>query len=469
MTRRPAAGSLRWRLLAGTLVGVVVALVLAGLVLADLFHQEARRQFEAGLRLQLGQLTAAFDVEGDGQPTLVPEPVDVRWQTPYSGAYWQIDRRPQGGAVLRSRSLWDAALAVPADVAADGEVHWHDAIGPGGARLRVAERSVRLVDRPGEVWMLRVAQDTAVSDAAVGRFVRVLVLSLGVLAVLLLAAAWAQVRVGLAPLRSLQMALVDLREGRRQRLEGRFPTELDPLVNDFNAVLARNEQVVARARTQAGNLAHAIKTPLAVLAGAAAAVPREGAAAELARLVDEQVAQARRQVDCHLARSRAAAAAGVPGLRTPVAAVVAPLLRVMDRVHAARHLDLDDRTVLSPLCFAGESQDLQEMLGNLLDNACKWARTTVQVTVETAPDQVPESASPQLVLVVEDDGPGLADAAWRERALARGACADEQVPGSGLGLAIVDELARLYGGSVALDRSVALGGLRAVLTLPRAP
>ncbi len=470
MTGGRLAGSLRWRLLVGTGLGVLVALGLAGLVLADLFHQEARRQFEAGLRLQLDQLTAAFDLDAAGRPTLSPEPIDVRWQTPYSGAYWQIDRRPTGagaggGAMLRSRSLWDAALAVPADVAADGEVHWHDAVGPGGVRLRVAERGVRLVDRAGEVWMLRVAQDTAGFDAAVGRFVRVLVLSLGVLAGLLLVAALAQVRVGLAPLRSLQGALLDLREGRRTRLEGRFPAELAPLVNDFNAVLARNEQVVTRARTQAGNLAHAIKTPLAVLSGAASAVPAGSAAAELARLVEDQVGQARRQVDWHLARSRAAAAAGVPGVRTPVAAAVAPLLRVMARVHAERHLDLDDRTADSPLCFAGEAQDLQEMLGNLLDNACKWSRTTVRVDVAVDATQ----AAAPLQLVVEDDGPGLADAAWHERALARGARADERMPGSGLGLAIVDELARLYGGSVTLGRSETLGGLRAELRLPRAP
>lgn len=468
--RGPA--SLRWRLLAGTLAGVVVALGLAGMVLADLFRQHATRQFEAALRLQLDQLTAAFELDATGRPVLAPEPADARWQTPYSGAYWQIDALATGNAdvVLRSRSLWDTRLAVPGDVAADGEVHVHATIGPAGTRLRVVERAVRTTERPEARWMLRVAQDTAALDDAVAQFVRVLALSLAVLAAALLAAAAGQVVVGLAPLRALQAAVTDLREGRRNRLDGDFPAELAPLVNDFNAVLERNAQIVERARTQAGNLAHAIKTPLAVLSNAAAAAPGEGAAAELARLVAEQVGQARRQVDWHLARARVAASVGVPGVRTPVGAVVGSLLRVMARVHAARHLDVDDRCADSPLCFAGEAQDLQEMLGNLLDNAFKWSRTTVQVTVEAvaaAEPVAPTAPVAWLRLCVEDDGPGI-DEAVRSRVLARGVRADERVPGSGLGLAIVDDLARLHGGAVLLEASPALGGLRAVLLLPAA-
>jgi signal transduction histidine kinase len=326
-------------------------------------------------------------------------------------------------------------------------------------RLRVIERVVVPGDRPELAWLLRVGQDTREMDEAVASFVGVLALSLGVLAAALMAAAVAQVAVGLAPLRSLQTAVSALRAGQMPRLEGDFPAELQPLVDDFNGVLDQNAQIVARARTQAGNLAHAIKTPLAVLSNAAARP--DTAPGELVRLVDEQVAQAQRQINWHLSRARAAAAVGVPGVRTLVSAVAGPLVKVMDRVHADRHLDVDDRTADAPLWFAGEEQDLQEMLGNLLDNACKWARSAVLVevlAVEGAP-------RPSLQITVEDDGPGIAEA-LREKVLVRGARVDEQMPGSGLGLAIVHDLAQLHGGTLRLERSETLGGLRARLVLP---
>lgn len=454
--------SLRVRLLLGTLLGVSAALLVAGLVLSNLFREQVERQFLAGLRVHLDQLTASIDVGPDGQPVLSAEPVDARWRKPYSGLYWQVDGI-EGARVapglLRSRSLWDTVLSVPADVLLDGEVHAHDTAGPDGTRLRVLERVVRPADRPATVWRLSVAQDTRELDEAVSSFVGVLAVSLGVLAVALMAAAAAQVVVGLAPLRSLQSAVSALREGRLQRLEGAFPAELQPLVDDFNGVLDQNTQIVVRARTQAGNLAHAIKTPLAVLSNAAARP--DTAPGELARLVDEQVAQAQRQVNWHLSRARAAAAVGVPGVRTQVSAVAGPLVQVMDRVHAGRHLDFEDCTGERPLWFAGEEQDLQEMLGNLLDNACKWARSAVRIDA-SALEGTPK---PRLQITVEDDGPGIAEE-LREKVLVRGARVDEQMPGSGLGLAIVHDLALLHGGTLQLGTSSALGGLCVRLVLP---
>ena len=469
--KRLFGASLRVRLLIGTLLGVSAALLVAGVVLSDLFREQVARQFQAGLRVHLDQLTASVEAGADGRPVLVAELADARWHKPYSGLYWQVDgidgidgsRTKTGGptvpALLRSRSLWDATLQVPDDVRMDGQVHVRDTTGPDGRRLRMLERVVFPADRPEVTWLLRVGQDTHEQDEAVASFVGVLVLSLGVLAAALVAAAVAQVAVGLAPLRRLQAAVAGLRAGRSSRLAGDFPAELQPLVDDFNGVLDQNEQIVLRARTQAGNLAHAIKTPLAVLSNAA--VRPDTPPAELARLVEEQVAQARRQVNWHLSRARAAAAVGMPGVRTPVAAVVGSLVKVMDRVHAGRHLDFDDQTADSPLCFAGEEQDLQEMLGNLLDNACKWASMSVRIEV-TAVDGTPR---PRLQITVEDDGPGVAEP-LRDKLLARGVRADEQMPGSGLGLAIVNDLATLQGGSVALEHSTALGGLRVRLELP---
>ena len=283
--KRLFGASLRVRLLVGTLLGVSAALLVAGLVLSNLFREQVARQFQAGLRVHLDQLTASVEPGAEGQPVLSAELADARWHKPYSGLYWQVDGLntldgPDGQvrkvvpALLRSRSLWDATLSVPDDVLADGEVHVHDTLGPDGARLRVMERAVRPAERPGTVWLLRVAQDTHELDTAVSSFVGVLVVSLGVLAAALMAAAVAQVAVGLAPLRSLQAAVSALRAGRLQRLEsvqGNFPAELQPLVDDFNGVLDQNEQIVLRARTQAGNLAHAIKT------AAGRAVQRRGA------------------------------------------------------------------------------------------------------------------------------------------------------------------------------------------------
>jgi signal transduction histidine kinase len=459
--------SLRWRLLAATFVAVAVAIAAAGWMLSGLFREHVTRQFATVLTAELDQVTARFELDAQGRPRLDPAALsDPRWTRPYSGLYWQVDQ--MGGAaprrgVLRSRSLWDAELQAPADRLADGQVHVHEVAGPGGAALLMVERTVRLAPDGATAWRLLVAADRHEAVEAIERFNGVLALSLAALLGLLLLAAVAQVAIGLAPLKVLQQGLTAVREGRSPRLQGRFPLEVQPLVDGFNSVLERNAEVVARARTQAGNLAHAIKTPLAAMAQAAGSArqhPQE--LAELPGLVAEQVEVARRHVNWHLARSRAAAAQGVPGMRAELAPIVAGLLRVMSRVHGDRGLRLDAAAVAPGLAFAGETQDLQEMLGNLLDNACKWARSSVRISAT----RVEGTTAPQLRLAIEDDGPGI-ETAQREQALARGGRLDESAPGSGLGLAIVRELADLYGGRLSLARS-ALGGLGVELLLPMA-
>ena len=375
------------------------------------------------------------------------------------------DGRERAG-VLRSRSLWDTSLALQVDALADGTVHVHEMTGPQGAPLLVLERTVRAEGVHAARWRLIVAADLQATQAATARFTGVLALSLAVLLLLLVAAAWAQVAVGLKPLQALQRAVQDVQAARASQLQGSFPDEVQPLVDDFNAVLRRHGEVVERARTQAGNLAHALKTPLTVLENAAnAQSPMDGA--ELAALVREQVVVARRHIDWHLARSRVAASARLPGQRTPLQPVVDGLVRVMNKVHADRLVDISVEPSAVPLFFAGEAQDLQEMLGNLLDNACKWARSAVrlQMQMQFLPAGS-DAAQPQLVVTVEDDGPGI-DATQRVQALQRGVRLDETVPGTGLGLAIVQDLAALYGGHLDLEPA-ALGGLRASLTLPAA-
>lgn len=451
-------GSLRVRLLLGTWVALALALLLAGVVLGGLFRDHVIRQFEATLTQQLDQLTARLVFDASGQPQIDPQTLsDPRWQRPFSGLYWQLDKLSADGqsrsGVLRSRSLWDSSLTLQADAMTDGGTHVHEGLGPQDAPVLMLERTVRAAESPGAQWRLIVAGDLQQTAQAIDRFRGVLRLSLLILLALLALAALAQVLVGLAPLRAMQRSLMDVREGRAQRLQGRFPSEVQPLINDFNQVLATNADVVARARTQAGNLAHAMKTPLAVMAQAA-----RTAAPDLPALVQAQVAVSQRHIDAHLSRSRVAASLQLPGQRTPLAPVLAGLLRVMERVHAERHLAFSLVPMDDTLAFAGEEQDLQEMLGNLLDNACLWARSEVRISAVREGEQV--------LISVDDDGPGIS-AEQRNAVLARGARLDESAPGSGLGLAIVVDLARMYGGDIALERS-ALGGLCARLGLPRA-
>ncbi len=454
-------GSLRFRLLAGTLFWIAVSIVAAGWSLGSLFRAHVDAQFHAELTTHLDQLAANLALDAGGRPVLSLPLSDPRLERPYSGCYWQVDAVAGTAGLLRSRSLWDGVLAVPDDTPADGEIHRHRIDGPGGARLRAVERVMRLDDaRPGEARVLRLiaASDEALMEEPIARFENALWIALGALAAGLVLAAVMQVVVGLAPLNRLRAALAAVHGGSAQRLEGRFPAEVMPLVDEFNRVLAQKAEVVERARTQAGNLAHALKTPLSVLANAAdtALAARDGH--ELAGLVREQVDTARRQVDYHLARAQSAAAAmQSASSRTALGPVIDGLMRAMQRLHADRELDLVVQPLAATLAFRGDAQDLQEMLGNLIDNACKWAAHRVEVSAVAQADR--------LVVTVDDDGRGL-PREQRDAMLQRGMRADEEVPGSGLGLAIVDDLARLYGGEVALGESP-LGGLRAELSLPR--
>ena len=451
-------GSLRQRLLLGTLAWIAVTILVTGWALGGLFRQHVALQFHAELNTHLDQLAAHLVVDADGQLALTGAQSDPRFAKPYSGLYWQIDRIGTASGntlgLLRSRSLWDDVLRVPADTPADGEVHQHRIPGPDKTMLGLVERVVILEDAPdqaGKSFRLVVAADEEQMAEPVERFNGMLWLALGLLGGGLALAAVIQVLIAMAPLRRLHGALAAVRSGGTQRLEGHFPGEVQPLVEEFNTVLAQNAEVVERARTQAGNLAHALKTPLSVISNAA-----NEKSGELARLVSGQVDMARKQIDYHLSRSRAAASVHVPGVRTPVSPILDGLIRVMRRIHVERNLEFVVRPYGAPVIFRGEEQDLQEMLGNLLDNACKWASQRIEVSLAIA--------GKELLITLDDDGCGIAEAE-RERVMSRGQRADEQVPGSGLGLAIVDDLARLYGGRIELADSP-LGGLRVVLALP---
>jgi signal transduction histidine kinase len=448
--------SLRIRLLAGTLVWIVISILVAGWGLGQLFHQHVEAQFDVELMNHLDQLTAQLILDEQNQAQVRLLPSDPRLNKPLSGLYWQIDQIAVAGelptkAVLRSRSLWDETLSVPADTPTDGEIHQHRIDGPQGVALRVLERTVTIDTNS---LRLMVAANESLMTEPIEDFKGHLWMALGILGMGLTLAALMQVFVGLAPLRSMQNALGRVRHGDARNMEGTFPNEIMPLVNEFNTVLAQNAEVVERARTQAGNLAHALKTPLSVLANAANAPEKRDD--DLARLVASQVDTVRKQVDYHLSRAHAAASVQVLGMRTAVEPVIQGLVRVMQRVHADRQIEF----VLLPdqgnLVFRGEEQDLQEMLGNLIDNASKWARSRIEIQVS--------DESGKFRVSIDDDGKGIAETE-RDHVLKRGVRADEQIPGTGLGLAITADLARMYGGDLVLAKS-SLGGLQASLILP---
>ena len=394
----PWRTSLRSRLVVGTLCWVIATVAIAGWALGRLFREHVAAQFHAELRTHLDQLTANIALDANGRPLLTLPLSDPRLSRPYSGCYWQVDGFGQGEGLkgqLRSRSLWDHVLSVPQDKPADGEIHQHRIAGPDGQMLGMVERTIHIddaADGKSRSFRLIAAADETQMTEPVERFHGVLWLSLGVLVAGLALAVLMQVVVGLAPLGKLRRGLERIGKGEAQRIEGDYPAEIAPLVDEFNSVLEQNAAVVERARTQAGNLAHALKTPLSILANSTG-----GLDDPLARTVREQVAGARRQIDYHLARAQAAANR-LPGTRTALAPVIDGLMRAMHRLHAEQALDLAVQPMADAPCFHGDVQDLQEMLGNLLENACKWARHRVEVNAGVANG---------VLWITIDDGPVL--------------------------------------------------------------
>ncbi|MFN3500416.1 MAG: ATP-binding protein, partial [Pannonibacter indicus] len=326
-------------------------------------------------------------------------------------------------------------------------------IGPGNDELRVTQRIISL---DGKSYLIAVAGRTAGLRQDVRAFAGQVALTLFVFGLGLVAAVFLQVRYGLMPLKRLQASLAAVRQGDAERVEEDLPSELAPLAVELNALIASNREVVERARTHVGNLAHALKTPLSVISNEARA---QGG--PFAEKMAEQAGIMRTQVDHHLERARMAAQRRVIGVATPAEPVLTKLARVMERIHDAKGLDIS-ADCAEGMRFRGEQQDLEEMAGNLMDNACKWARYEVRLTSRLTDTGTPGRQF--IEIIVEDDGPGLTEE-QRKEAVKRGKRLDESVPGTGLGLSIVADLAGLYGGSFELSSSE-LGGLKARLLLP---
>jgi len=453
--------SLAFRLVASAAVWSILGLVVGGLVLSGIFRSSVEDAFDDQMDFYLEGLIAAAESDAPGHVALEARFADPSFERVFSGWYWQIETDPPRAVEFsqRSRSLWDQVIAPTVLTRAKTGEMWGFADGPDQQHLRVLRRRIALPatlpngKRESRPFLFTVAGDLSESEADIARFNETLIWSFAALGLGLILAMVIQVRVGLLPLRRVSEALARIREGRARSLEGKFPAEIAPLAAELNSLIAHSAEVVGRARTHVANLAHFLKTPLTVLANEAGT-----SSGALAELVARQVSLMRRQVDHYLARARAAGALDVLGNRTEVRRVVNDLARVLTRMHTEKKIAIDVK-VAPALAFRGEREDLEEMAGNLIDNACKWARG--RVSVEAAP--IDER---RLALTVADDGPGLPPEE-RARAMERGEKLDETVPGSGLGLAIVRDIAKLYGGDFELAESP-MGGLSARLELPRA-
>jgi len=453
--------SLALRLFVSATAVTVVILVITGVVLSSLYRDGVERSFDRRLGVYLRTLVAdvAAPEEGEKVAQSLGEPL---FELPLSGWYWQVTKLSAPKPEVRSsRSLWDGGLPHLEDLnvptAPDGTRKRY-VPGPEDQRLRLVERTVDLGD-DGR-YLVAVAGDALEIDDETQGFDRAISVTFGVLAVVLLLTTMFQVRFGLAPLKRISAGLAAIRSGSAERLEGSFPVEIAPLARETNALIDANREIVERARTHVGNLAHALKTPLSVIMNEATARGDD----PLAVKVREQANVMRDQVQRHLERARIAARATVVGTVTEVAPVVTALARSMEKIHRDRGIAIDIEMPRDTR-FRGERQDLEEMVGNLVDNACKWAQS--RVAVEVLPDRA-EAAGSNLRVVVDDDGPGLT-ATQREQvgAARRGNRLDETKPGSGLGLSIVVDLAALYGGALTLG-TAPIGGLRAELVLPAA-
>jgi signal transduction histidine kinase len=456
------ANSLALRLFLSATAWAVVILLITGIVLSSLYRQAVERAFDRRLGVYLRTLVADVaspEETSDKFPQSLGEPL---FELPLSGWYWQVTPLDPGKHEVRSsRSLWDGGLphlqdrgiAAGPDGSRDGYVS-----GPEDQRLRLVERNIDLGDEGH--YLVAVAGDAAEITQETRSFDQALIITFSILAVVLLLTTMFQVRFGLAPLKRITDSLAAIRSGRAEHLAGQFPEEIAPLARETNALIDANKEIVERARTHVGNLAHALKTPLSVMVNEAAARGND----PFANKVLEQADIMRDQVARHLERARLAARLTVVGSITDVDPVVTALARTMEKIHHDRGIAIAVH-IEPQLRFRGERPDLEEMIGNLVDNACKWASSRVKIeVVRERPDLA--GAGQVLRIVVDDDGRGLSPSE-REQVATRGRRLDETKPGSGLGLSIVVELAGLYGGELKLG-TAPLGGLRAELVLPAA-
>lgn len=454
--------SLTRRLVLLAAVWSFAVLTAASLLLTAQFRSAFLARFDEQLATQVENLLARTEVV-DGQ-VHTADFVDQRASRAHSGRYWQISRIGPNGRLQvleRSNSLFegDEDLVTPregiSELGRDPiSTYRYNTVGPVGEPLRAVARVSVLPTVGGNLPLLFVmAEDRRPIDEGARRFAATATTALILLGLGLMTAVFIQVRVGLQPLFDLRREVAEVRKGRADKLAKVYPAELAPLAEELNALVAHNQEVVERQRTHVGNLAHALKTPISVMLAEANANP-----GPLAEVVKRQSEAMHGHVEHHLRRARAAARSQTNREQTPIEPVLDELARTLERIFREQRVSVDWRCP-SDLAFQGERQDLLEIVGNVLENACKWSAGRVRAEASAIDAE-------KLKIVIEDDGPGL-PADRRADVLKRGARLDEKRPGSGLGLSIVDELARAYGGDLALDDS-SMGGLKVEITLPRA-
>ena len=460
MTERPAAQespasrprrltSLTRRLIGVAAIWITVLLLGGGYALDRVLTSSLIENFDKQLEYVLNAMIAASEIGPDGEVRFNRPPADQRFLEPYSGVYFQVSG--EGADTFPSRSLWDRRLQVDA-AHNDVDLHTYDSKEFEDEPLRIVERDVIL---PGsEVrWRFQVAQSREIIDRQIRDLRTTLIRSFVALGIGLLVLAALQAFYGLWPLRRVRSEVVAIRSGKQSRISENFPREIFPLVRELNELLAHSEEQAEEARRHAGNLAHALKTPLTVITNAATAHSED-----LAETVCREATAMRRQVDHHLARARAIGRRASLHARATVWESLEAVERAVSRLYPDITVDIAGDRVAS---VRVERQDLDEMLGNLVENASKYGHGRVFVTVEQVADKGVE-------IMVEDDGPGIPPEE-REAIFARGARLDTTgKPGTGLGLAIVRDVAEIYGGSIRLEESEDLGGLLARLTLPAA-
>jgi signal transduction histidine kinase len=450
----PAAPGSARRSLAGRMMGIAagwifILLLAGGFALDRTLTGLVERNFDDQLEYMLTAMIASAEIGPDGEVYFNRPLGDQRFLEPGSGLYWQISGK--GHEDFPSRSLWDRSLRGRADHT-DDNVHIYDSDQFENEPLRLAERSVIL---PGSdtKWWFKVAASRQELNFQISRIRSILVWSFAVLGLGLFAMAVLQSWIGLGPLRRVRAAIQNLRTTGANRIDEPLPLEVQPLVEEVNALLAHSEQQAAEARTHAGNLAHALKTPLTVVTNAATA-----RAPDLSDTVIREARTMQRHVEHHLARARAVGRRAVGHARTNVCESAEAVRRAVERLYPEARIDVAGGRGTA---VGIERQDLDEILGNLIENAAKYGGGSVFVTIDAE-----EGAEP-CVIWVEDDGVGIPPNE-RTRIFDRGARLDTDKPGTGLGLAIVRDVAQIYGGDVTLGESEDLGGLLVRLCLPRA-
>lgn len=444
-------GTLSRRLILLTSIWAVISIGLAAFLLSQAYRANSERRFEELVTANLYILMGAVEPGEDGRLAGQPDLRDPRFLNFGSGWNWVVSSLSDPSNRLASASLADGDVVPPANAGFDDRFQrsW-SYVDNRGQELTAVEARVFL-GSGSEIYSFRATGNRGDIAAEINSFIRTMVLLLAVFGLGFILASFVIVRIGLAPITGATASLGAIREGKAEKLEGSFPSEIQPLIDETNALIVSNRSIIERARTQVGNLAHSLKTPIAVIRNEA-----EGAPPALRKIMLEQSAAMQHQVQAYLDRARISARHATVTSRTEAKPALERIIRVIEKLNP--QIDVESRFSEDHLIFAGEEQDFEEIVGNLLENGARFARSQLRIRASRQADAT------ALLIEIEDDGPGMSPQE-AEIALKRGMRLDESTPGSGLGLSIVKDIVAEYGGRLALGRSE-LGGLRATVQLP---